>query len=124
MSFSYNAAQLSSSLVYRARLELGDTLAPGVLQDEEIQFYVDQHGYDLGVAFCADACYSRVSQDPDRYKDMGGVEVEWTQQRVRHWAELAAKKRSGESSTTISSPGTVSVARRTIGPDMTPFRGG
>lgn len=45
MSFSYNPSELSTSPIYQVRLQIGQTneYSPVVVQDEEIQYFLDQN---------------------------------------------------------------------------------
>lgn len=73
MAFTYNAAQLSTSTLFRARLEIGDVVEnqgalPGGknLSDEEITYILSTESeHVLGVARLFDLLAARWSSQPD-----------------------------------------------------------
>lgn len=95
MAFSYSAANVGAEGRDYARFLLGDTAAEtAVLQDEEIDALLGRLSFAEAVAQAAESCVARVSQQPDEFEDEGGLKTKWTQQRVRHWNELAARMRA------------------------------
>lgn len=104
LHFTYNAEQLSTSALYRARFALGDkgqmTDDAGSviwhLSDEEINSLIAQYGYAEGVAQLAEGLAVQFAQEPDQYDDEGGVKVRWGD-RIKAWLELARSLRQGAS---------------------------
>lgn len=67
MSFSYDVTQLATSKLYQVRLMIGDTAAPGSLQDEEINYFLTVRPsiYGAGALCCrsiADSASAQVDQ--------------------------------------------------------------
>jgi hypothetical protein len=128
MATTYVSADLKTSPKDRARFQLGDTGtmkdAEGVktwlLQDEEVEAFIDLWGYSEGVAQCADALATRFAQEPEQYEDEAGVKVVWSS-RIKTWQNLANQLRSGIAKTTANM-GSPILSGRLSGPDMTGVR--
>lgn len=68
MSWSYDPTNLKDSLKDQIRLLIGDTLdSDPLLQDEEIQFYIDQYPNDIDNAALAsvNVIITRICNTPD-----------------------------------------------------------
>jgi hypothetical protein len=114
MARTYTLADLNATTdagkIARVRLAATIHDPPSLVDDAEILYLVGQHGETLAIAYVADICLGLVSQHPDEYEDDGGMKVKWTQQRVRHWSELAARIRTGaQNKPPMASTGPVSV---------------
>lgn len=104
MANSYDPSVLATDAVMRARYLLGDT---GRLKDDAgaTVWLIDQEeiagllagapAFNEGVAQCADGLATRFAQEPNKYRDEAGVEIDW-RDRVRTWLDLANRLRSGE----------------------------
>lgn len=109
MANSYDKATLSSDPVMRARYMLGDTgrlkddagATVWLLDQEEIDALITTFGFSEGVAQLADGLAVRFAQEPDKYADEGGVEIEWSS-RINAWQSLANRLRTGEIASDIS----------------------
>lgn len=119
MAFTYDESNIQGNSLNYARFLLGDvTDESHILEDSEINALVAMHGFNEGVAQLAESCVSRVSQQPDQYKDEAGIDVAWTKQRVAHWNELAKRLRGGIP-TTVTPTGPEVAAAPITGPDLT-----
>lgn len=68
MAWTYEPSKLSDSPLMQARLLLGDTNEEDqLMQDEEIQFYLNSSGYDINRAAikCIDVALSRIAAIPE-----------------------------------------------------------
>jgi hypothetical protein len=128
MAATYVVANLKTSAKDRARFTLADVgaltddagAAVWLLQDEEIQAYVDMYGFAEGVAQCAERLAALAAQEPTKFKDETGLEVDWGK-RWESWMETARKLRSGVASVKGALGSTVA-SGRVVGPDMTGVR--
>ncbi|MCW5936729.1 MAG: hypothetical protein KIT11_05425 [Fimbriimonadaceae bacterium] len=106
MAFTYDSVNIGAEGRDYARFLLGDVdSTTHLLEDEEVEALLALRGFREGVAQLAESCVARVSQQPERFEDEAGIQSEWTQQRVRHWTELAARMRANVTKTTATSLG-------------------
>lgn len=91
MTFSYDAGELATEPLYQLRLLIGDTDSAAVLlQDEELQYLLDESGSSVNAAGAKAArrIVARFSRLADQ--TAGRVSVSYSQ-LVRHYVELAEK---------------------------------
>lgn len=122
---SYSATALDQPLNY-ARFLLGDTANdPGkeILSDDEINGLVNAHGFNEGVAQCAESILLRLSYEPDKQQDGAGLGNEW-RERAKSLRDLAKRMREGVVKTQAApfdtSPGTKTGV--ITGPDLSGMR--
>lgn len=116
---SYDGAALDQPLNY-ARFLLGDTGSIQILTDDEVNGLIDAHGFNEGVAQCAESILLRLSYEPDKQQDAAGLNNEW-KERAKSLRDLAARMRAGAVKTNKqpydTSPGTKTGV--ITGPDTT-----
>lgn len=102
-TFTYDATQIGSNTIHKARFLLGDVGklfdpegAPMYLvSDEELTALIGSTGaaFHEGVASACDHLVNRFSQEPDKFEDATQARVEWTN-RLKGWSELAKRLRA------------------------------
>jgi hypothetical protein len=125
---SYDPDHLDQPLNY-ARFLLGDTAydpadaTKEILKDAEITALVSAHGFNEGVAQCAESILARLSYEPDKQQDGAGLNNEW-KERAKTLRDLATRMRTGivktEAAPYDTSQGTKSGVIK--GPDMSGLR--
>ena len=92
MTWSYSVSPLATSALNQVRLLIGDTLSTDEqLQDEEIQFFIDNEQSTYMAAYrSALAIAAEYSRKVD--KEMGDLKI-LAAQRHRHYLELAEQLR-------------------------------
>jgi hypothetical protein len=124
MAGTYVKESLATSTKDMARFRLGDVgrlydesgSQIWLLDDVEIAGLISVFGVMEGTAQCADALATRFAQEPTKYKDESGTEVEWSA-RISRWEKLAISLRSGDTQTSGYAIGGPAVGQST-GPDM------
>ncbi|ODN41069.1 hypothetical protein [Piscirickettsia litoralis] len=97
MSWSYDVSQLQASPLFQIRYLIGDTdEKEQLLQDEEINFTLDQYkSTDQAAAACCENIAGQFSRMPDQ--DAGGLRQDLSQ-KSEQYLKLAEKIRSRASS--------------------------
>lgn len=90
MAFSFDLALPSAK--DRIRLMLGDTVAPGLRQDETIDQMIVAHGEAEATARLAEGLAAEYGQKPDSV-GLSGDTYSW-RERVKTWLELARRMRA------------------------------
>ena len=102
-TFTYNALQIGSYTIHKARFLLGDVgklLDPDgnalwLVSDEELTALIGTTAaaFHEGVASACDHLVSRFSQEPDKFEDATQARVEWTN-KLKGWADLGKRLRA------------------------------
>lgn len=102
-TFTYDATQIGSNTINRARFLLGDVgklldaegEAMYLVSDEELTALIGSTGaaFHEGVASACDHLINRFSQEPDKFEDATQARVEWTS-RLKGWSDLAKRLRA------------------------------
>lgn len=123
---SYDENLINDRGLNYARFLLGDTAnEPGkeMLKDAEILGIIGAHGFNEGVAQCAESILRRLSYEPDKQQDGAGLNNEW-RERATTLRDLAKQMRAGITKTNAApfdtSPGTKSGVIK--GPDLSGLR--
>jgi hypothetical protein len=91
MAFSFDLTLPSTR--DRIRLMLGDTVAPGLRQDETIDQMLIAFGEAEATARLAEGLAAQYAQRVDSFHSSTGMSVSW-RDRVSTWLELAKRLRS------------------------------
>jgi len=92
MTWTYNVTQLDTDETYQVRLLCGDTdTNDQLIQDEEIDWLITQHG---GVYFAAAAACEAIAAEFSKDADQKtGKIATWLTKRVDKYLEMAARLR-------------------------------
>lgn len=108
--FSYEPKDIPTTVKYRVRFILGDTRAPGYLDDDEIDAAVAVYGLREGAAKCADSIALKLAAEPEKYKDEAGVDIAFAD-RVEAWRQMGRDIRSGKIKVALTSIGGAGVLK-------------